>query len=122
MKRLMQLTSALLLVSSTARTQQVDVATDTELRVAYCLGFTEQFQASIPSTLEFFVDRLRVRLLGYLQARGLLDGVRSSQIRNDCRERSRLTAPTFMALTCRWRSRPQHQFRTSALTKRLSGA
>src|SRR5664279_3905881 len=24
-----------------------------------------------------------------------------------------LTAPTFMALTCRWRSRPQHQKRTS---------
>jgi hypothetical protein len=54
MKRLMLLTSALLLVSSSARTQQVDVATDTELRVAYCLGFTEQFQASIPSTLDFF--------------------------------------------------------------------
>ena len=53
MKRLMLLTSVLLFVSSTARTQQGDVATDTELRVAYCLGFTEQFQASIPSTLEF---------------------------------------------------------------------
>jgi hypothetical protein len=25
-----------------------------------------------------------------------------------------LTAPTFMALTCRWRSRPQHQKRTLA--------
>jgi hypothetical protein len=23
-----------------------------------------------------------------------------------------LTAPTFMALTCRWRSRSQHQYRT----------
>ena len=78
MKRLMLLTSVLLLVSSTARTQQGDVATDTELRVAYCLGFTEQFQASIPSTLEFFADRLRVRLLGYIQARGLLGDVRST--------------------------------------------
>jgi hypothetical protein len=26
-----------------------------------------------------------------------------------------LTTPTFMALTCRWRSRPQHQKRTHAL-------
>jgi hypothetical protein len=25
------------------------------------------------------------------------------------------TAPTSLALTCRWRSRPQHQFRTHAL-------
>jgi hypothetical protein len=42
MKRLMLLTGALVFVSSTARTQQVDIANDTELRVGYCLGFTEQ--------------------------------------------------------------------------------
>src|SRR5260370_14120369 len=50
MRRLMMLTSALLLVSSTAQSQ-VDVATDTELRVAYCLGATDHEQASFfPTT------------------------------------------------------------------------
>jgi hypothetical protein len=29
-----------------------------------------------------------------------------------------LTAPTFMALACRWRSRPQHQDRTYAVQQR----
>jgi len=37
----MLLTGALVFVSSTDRTQQVDIANDTELRVGYCLGFTE---------------------------------------------------------------------------------
>ena len=31
-----------------------------------------------------------------------------------------LTAPTFMALTCRWRSRPQHQKRTSDTAAKCS--
>src|SRR4029434_8456242 len=31
-----------------------------------------------------------------------------------------LTAPTFMALTCRWRSRPQHQKRTCAAQLKMS--
>jgi hypothetical protein len=95
MKRLMLLASALLMVSSTARTQQVDVANDTELRVAYCLGVTEQLQDQFPATgpnsvagnsstdptdmelakldrvaAKEFANR-RARLLGYLQARGL---------------------------------------------------
>jgi hypothetical protein len=30
------------------------------------------------------------------------------------------TAPTFMALTCRWRSRPQHRKRTCALQLGMS--
>ena len=43
---------------------------------------------------------------------------RLGDIETDCRDRlhdwllqivGALTAPTFMALTCRWRSRPQHQ-------------
>src|SRR5664279_3374669 len=46
---------------------------------------------------------------------------RLGDIETDCRDRlhvwllqmvGALTAPTFMALTCRWRSRPQHQKRT----------
>jgi hypothetical protein len=45
MRRLMMLTSALLMVSSTAQSQ-VDVATDTELRVAYCVGVSEHEQAA----------------------------------------------------------------------------
>src|SRR6202047_3130183 len=48
---------------------------------------------------------------------------RLGDIEPDCRDRlhvwllrivGALTAPTFMALTCRWRSRPQHQKRTYA--------
>src|ERR1039457_4908220 len=48
---------------------------------------------------------------------------RLGDIETDCRNRlhdwllqivGALTAPTFMALTCRWRSRPQHQKRTHA--------
>src|SRR5664279_813483 len=44
----------------------------------------------------------------------------------DCRNRlhawllqivGALTAPTFMALTCRWRSRPQHQKQTIAVRR-----
>src|SRR5262245_41385716 len=31
-----------------------------------------------------------------------------------------LTAPTFMALACRWRSRPQHQKRTCAVQLEMS--
>src|ERR1700756_342120 len=47
---------------------------------------------------------------------------RLGDIETDCRNRlhvwllqivGALTAPTFMALTCRWRSRPQRQLRTS---------
>jgi hypothetical protein len=30
-----------------------------------------------------------------------------------------LTAPTSVALTCRWRSRPQHQLRTHAAQQNL---
>src|SRR6266404_2409810 len=45
---------------------------------------------------------------------------RLGDIETDCRNRLHVwllrtvgasTAPTFMALTCRWRSRPQHQMR-----------
>src|SRR6476660_9743626 len=48
---------------------------------------------------------------------------RLGDVETDCRNRlhnwllrfvGALTAPTSMALTCRWRSRPQHQMRTSA--------
>src|SRR3984893_3981176 len=47
-------------------------------------------------------------------------------VETDCRDRFHgwllrivgpLTAPTSMALVCRWRSRPQHHFRTHALHK-----
>src|SRR6266576_486171 len=46
---------------------------------------------------------------------------RFGDVETDCRDRlhdwllrivGALTAPTFMALACRWRSRPQHQRRT----------
>jgi hypothetical protein len=96
MKRLMLFAGALLLFSSTARTQQVDIASDVELRVAYCLGAMEHEQAAFlgPKLLEGMpadsrmakalregaqsnADR-RARLLGYLQARGLLSSVRST--------------------------------------------
>jgi hypothetical protein len=100
MKHLMLLTSALLMVSSTALSQ-VDVATDTELRVAYCLGATEQLEAATtgPNSLSWglpadsdtakfdreiaqnIADR-RARLLGYLQARGLLASVRSTSAKS----------------------------------------
>src|SRR5450756_443909 len=49
---------------------------------------------------------------------------RLGDIETDCRDRMHawllqivgaLTAPTFMALTCRWRSRPQHHWRTLRL-------
>src|SRR5260370_19713921 len=104
MRRLMMLTSALLLVSSTAQSQ-VDVATDTELRVAYCLGATDHEQASFfpttgPNSLsegkwpadsrlakalregaQRNADR-RARLLCYLQARGLLSNVRSTSAKS----------------------------------------
>jgi hypothetical protein len=94
----MMLTSALLMVSSTAQSQ-VDVATDTELRVAYCVGVSEHQQAAYDpngpnkSLLggEPADSRLanalregaqsnanrRARLLGYLKARGLFS-VRSA--------------------------------------------
>src|ERR1019366_8135621 len=48
---------------------------------------------------------------------------RLGDVETDCRDRlhawllqivGALTAHTFMALTCRWRSRPQHQKRTHA--------
>src|SRR5215813_2800088 len=50
---------------------------------------------------------------------------RFRDIETDCRDRlhvwllrivGALTAPTSMALPCRWRSRPQHQKRTHALS------
>src|SRR5260370_10427356 len=53
---------------------------------------------------------------------------RLRDIETDSRNRShdlappnhrRLTAPTSMALSRRWRSRPQHQFRTPALQKMI---
>src|SRR5450631_2294112 len=59
---------------------------------------------------------------------------RLGDVETDCRDRlhawllqivGALTAHTFMALTCRWRSRPQHQKRTHALPpgcERLVGA
>ena len=93
----MMLTSALLMVSSTAQSQ-VDVATDTELRVAYCLGALEHEQAAFgpngPNGLwagmpadSRMAKALReaaqsnanrhARVLGYLQARGLFS-VRST--------------------------------------------
>jgi len=46
---------------------------------------------------------------------------RLGDVETDCRDRlhawllqivGALTAPTFMALTCRWRNRPQHQKQT----------
>src|ERR1017187_9506674 len=49
---------------------------------------------------------------------------RLGDVETDCRDRLHawllqivvaLTAPTFMALTCRWRSRPQHHKQTSRL-------
>src|SRR4029434_3798715 len=55
---------------------------------------------------------------------------RLGDIETDCRDRlhgwllrivGALTAPTSMALPCRWRSRPQHQNRTDS-QKPLSGA
>src|SRR5215471_8436868 len=53
---------------------------------------------------------------------------RLGNIETDCRDRlhvwllrivGALTAPTSMALPCRWRSRPQHQKRTHALQQAL---
>jgi hypothetical protein len=85
------LTSALLMVSSTAQSQ-IDVATDTELRAAYCVGVSEHEQAAYgPMEGEPADSRLakalregaqtnanrRARLRGYLQARGLFS-VRSA--------------------------------------------
>jgi hypothetical protein len=87
----MVLTSALLMVSSTAQSQ-VDVATDTELRVAYCVGVSEHQQAAYgPMEGEPADSRLakalregaqssanrHARLLSYLKARGLFS-VRSA--------------------------------------------
>jgi hypothetical protein len=87
----MMLTSALLMVNSTAQSQ-VDVATDTELRVAYCVGVLEHTQAAFnPMAGEPADSRSakalregaqsnanrRARLLGYLRARGLFS-VRSA--------------------------------------------
>src|SRR5215831_10668911 len=52
---------------------------------------------------------------------------RFRDIETDCRDRlhvwllrivGALTAPTSMALPCRWRSRPQHQERTHAVQQR----
>src|SRR5262245_20540742 len=52
---------------------------------------------------------------------------RLGDIETDCRDRlhvwllrivGALTAPTSMALPCRWRSRPQHQKRTHALQQK----
>jgi hypothetical protein len=95
MKRLILLTSVLLMVGSAARSQ-LDIATDTELRVAYCLGVTEQFASDFtgPKSPSWGlpeddalvkVDRdvaqynaaQRARLLDYLRARGLLTEERS---------------------------------------------
>jgi hypothetical protein len=54
---------------------------------------------------------------------------RFGDIETDCRNRlhdwllqivGALTAPTFMALTCRWRSRPQHHKRTHAPQQKAS--
>src|SRR5437868_9437422 len=57
---------------------------------------------------------------------------RLCDVETDCRDRlhvwllrivGALTAPTCMALPCRWRSRPQHQKRTfSRSLDRLAGA
>jgi hypothetical protein len=87
--------AAFLMMGSTALAQ-VDIATDTELRVAYCLGVTEQNQANStgPNSIsqglpandplvkidreaaQFLADR-RARLSGYLRARGMFTGERS---------------------------------------------
>jgi hypothetical protein len=87
--------AAFLMMGSTALAQ-VDIATDTELRVAYCLGVTEQFQADVtgPNSISqglpandplVKIDRevaqsladSRARLSGYLRARGMFTGERS---------------------------------------------
>jgi hypothetical protein len=94
--------AAFLMMGSTALAQ-VDIATDTELRVAYCLGVTEQNQANStgPNSISqglpandplVAMDRemekiereiaqqsadRRARLSGYLRARGMFTGERS---------------------------------------------
>jgi hypothetical protein len=91
-----KLVAAAFLMTGSTALAQVDIATDTELRVAYCLGATEQFQADVtgPNSIsrglpandplvatdreaaQFLADR-RARLSGYLRARGMFTGERS---------------------------------------------
>jgi hypothetical protein len=66
-------------------------------------------------------DEPHVRPGDRLARRSYAASHRASHNETDCRDRlhdlllrivGALTAPTSMALTCRWRSRPQHQKRT----------